>query len=100
MGIGKLIVQRIGVETVTNRVRESMPEIGKTLVSWPQLGGAAILNGSAVAYCVRKILNDQPIENNRALISLDEKLVPNYNSPEEIQKRAESTEKFKKIFGF
>src|SRR3989344_3453987 len=98
MGIGKLIIQHIGVETVTNRVRESMPEIGKTLVSWPQLGGAALLNGSAVAYTVRKILNDQPVEENRALISLDEKLIPNYNSPEEQKERSESVVKFKKIF--
>lgn len=100
MGIGRLIVQHIGVETVTNRVHESMPQIGKTIVSWPQLGGAALLNGSAVAYSVRRILNGQPIEDNRALISLDEKLIPNYNSPEEIKKRAESAENFKKIFGF
>ncbi len=99
MSIGKLIAQHIGIETVTNRVRESMPEIGKTIVSWPQLGGAALLNGSAVAYCVRRIINNQLIENNRALISLDEKLVPGYNSPEEIQKRTESIEKFKSIFG-
>ena len=100
MGIGRLIVQHIGVETVTNRVRESMPEIGKSLVSWPQLGGAALLNGSAVAYTVRKILNNQPVEENRALISLDEKLVPNYNSPEEKKGRGESIDKFKGIFGF
>ena len=100
MGIGKLIIQHIGVETVTNRVRESMPEIGKTIVSWPQLGGAAILNGSAVAYCVRKILNNQPIENNRALVSLDEKLIPNYSSPQEKRKRTQSAEKFKRTFGF
>ncbi len=100
MSTGRLITQHIGVETVTNRVRESMPEIGKTLVSWPQLGGAALLNGSAVAYAVRKILNSQPIEDNRALISLDEKLVPNYNSLEEEQRRKESVEKFKKTFEF
>jgi len=100
MSIGRLIVQHIGVETVTNRVRESMPEIGKTLVSWPQLGGAALLNGSAVAYAVRKILNGQPIEENRALISLDKKLIPNYNSPEEQKGRSESIDKFNKIFGF
>lgn len=99
MSIGKLIVQHIGVETVTNRVRESMPEIGKTLVSWPQLGGAALLNGSAVAYAVRKILNNQPIEENRALISLDEKLIPNYNSSEEEKGRNDSIDKFKKVFG-
>lgn len=100
MAIGKLIVTHIGPETVTNRVHESMPQIGRTIVSWPQLGGAALLNGSAVAYCVRRILNGQPLENNRALISLDEKLIPNYNSPEEVESRKQSTENFKKIFGF
>ncbi|MBI3589393.1 MAG: ThiF family adenylyltransferase [Candidatus Liptonbacteria bacterium] len=99
MGIGRLIVQHIGVETVTNRVHESMPQIGRTIVSWPQLGGAALLNGSAVAYVVRKILNGQPIEENRALISLDEKLIPSYNSPIQKKKRLQSATAFRKIFG-
>lgn len=99
MGIGRLIVKHIGPETVTERVQQSMPQIGKTIVSWPQLGGAAILNGSAVAYCVRKILNNQPIESNRALVSLDEKLVPRYSSPIEKRKRLKLAGNFRKIFG-
>ena len=98
-GIGKTITQHIGPENVTERMQESLLEMGKTIVSWPQLGGAALLNGSAVAYCVRKILNKQPIENNRALISLDEKLIPNYNFPDEVRKREEISNKFKKLFG-
>ncbi|MBI3589400.1 MAG: hypothetical protein HY093_03245 [Candidatus Liptonbacteria bacterium] len=53
-----------------------------------------------VAYCVRKILNGQPLEENCALISLDEKLIPNYHSPEEEKGRKESIESFKKVFGF
>ncbi|TSC82105.1 MAG: dinucleotide-utilizing protein [Parcubacteria group bacterium Gr01-1014_20] len=98
-GIGKMITKLVGPENVTQGMKDSLLEIGKTTVSWPQLGGAALLNGSAVAYCVRKILNGQPLENNRALISLDEKLIPSYNSPEEIKNRKQSTENFKKIFG-
>lgn len=97
-GIGRMITKHVGPENVTERMQQSLLEMGKTIVSWPQLGGAALINGSAVAYCVRKILNGQPIENNRALISLDEKLVPNYNSPEEIEKRREIADNFKKIF--
>lgn len=77
-GVGRKIVQYVGVENVSQKIKESLGELGKTLVSWPQLGGAALLNGSAIAYCVRKILNNQPLENNRAHISLDEKLAPNY----------------------
>ena len=79
-------------------MQNSLLEMGKTIVSWPQLGGVALLNGSAVAYCVRKILNGQDIENNRALISLDEKLIPHYNTLEEIKKREKIAENFKKMF--
>src|SRR3989344_5390740 len=79
-GIGKTITKHIGPENVTVRMQESLLEMGKTIVSWPQLGGAAMINGAAIAYSVRKILNGQPLEKNRAIISLDEKLMPGYNS--------------------
>lgn len=98
-GIGKMITKHVGPENVTERMQQSLVEMGKTIVSWPQLGGAALVNGSAVAYCVRKILNGQPIENNRALVSLDEKLTPDYNSEPEITKRHTIAENFRKIFG-
>lgn len=77
---GKLITKHIGLENVGQRMQESLLEIGKSLVSWPQLGGTALLNGAAVAYCVRRILNDQKLEDNRSIISLDEKLGKGYNS--------------------
>ena len=98
-GIGKTITKHIGAENVTARTQESLLEMGKTIVSWPQLGGAALVNGAAVAYCVRKILNGQQIENNRALISLDEKLIPGYNNDTEIDRRNKASLSFKKIFG-
>ncbi len=96
--IGRTITKHIGPENVTEKMQQSLLEMGKTIVSWPQLGGAALLNGSAVAYCVRKILNKEPLENNRALISLDEKLIPDYNSLKEIEKRKKISDNFKKIF--
>ncbi len=98
-GIGRTITKHIGPENVTDRMKESLLLMGKTIVSWPQLGGAALLNGAAVAYCVRKILNHQPIINDRALVSLDELLIPNYNSAGELERRKKSTEDFKKMFG-
>jgi hypothetical protein len=98
-GIGKMITKHVGAENVTERMQQSLVEMGKTIVSWPQLGGAAILNGPAVAYCVRKILNEQPLENNRALVSLDALFTPGYNSPEQKENRATIAERFKKMFG-
>lgn len=79
-GIGRMITKHIGMRNVSQRMQKSLLEMGKTIVSWPQLGGAAILNGSAVAYCVRKILNGEPLQNNRTIISLDEKFIPDHNS--------------------
>lgn len=98
MGIGRKIVQHIGVENITRRVQESMMEIGKTIVSWPQLGGAALLNGAAVAYCVRKILTGDELEGNRSLISLDEKLIPDYFDNNKVKEREENASNFKKGF--
>ena len=98
-GIGKTITKHIGPENVTQRMRQSLVEMGKTIVSWPQLGGTALLNGSAIAYCARKILNNEPLASNRAIISFDELFIPEYNSPEEKQKRAKISEEFKKVFG-
>jgi len=98
-GIGRTITKHIGPENITARMQASLLEMGKTIVSWPQLGGAAWINGAAVAYCVRKILNGQPLEADRALISLDEKLVPEYHSPAAVQERKDIADSFKKMFG-
>ncbi len=97
-GIGKTITKLVGPENVTVRMQESLLEMGKTIVSWPQLGGAALLNGAAVAYCARKVLNDEELEMNRSLVSLDEKLIPTYHSSEAVAIREKAAETFKKIF--
>jgi hypothetical protein len=98
-GIGKMITKLVGPETVTERLQQSLLAMGKTIVSWPQLGGAALLNGAAVAYCVRKILNGQSLEHNRAIVSLDEKFIPDYDSPAQRKRRKKVADGFRKMFG-
>lgn len=98
MGIGRMITKHVGPENISERMQQSLLGIGKTIVSWPQLGGAALLNGSAVAYSVRKILAGQSLVDNRALISLDEKLIPDYFSAKEKKKRQRIAQKFKELF--
>ena len=85
---GRLITKLVGKENISQRMHISLSEIGKSIVSWPQLGGTAMLNGAAVAYCARKILNGQPLESNRAIISLDEKLSNAYNTKPSAGKRS------------
>ena len=71
--IGKKIASYVEVENISPRMRGSLLEIGKTIVSWPQLGGAAMLNGAAIAYCARRILMGQTLASNRIVLSFDEK---------------------------
>lgn len=99
LGIGRIITKHVGAINVPTRMQESLQEIGRTIVSWPQLGGAAMINGAAVAYAIRRIVNSQPLEDNRAIISLDEKLDPSFNSPRVKSKRKKDARKFEKIFG-
>jgi predicted ThiF/HesA family dinucleotide-utilizing enzyme len=98
-GIGKTITQLVGPENVTERMQQSLLEMGKTIVSWPQLGGAALLNGAAVAYCIRKILNGQPLESKRALVNMDSMLEPDYNTAHQVARRQKVADAFRKVFG-
>lgn len=71
MLIGKYFV---GPEHIPLRMYQSLNEVGKTLPSWPQLGGAATLSGVTLTYIARKIILGQNIRDGRILISLDQKL--------------------------
>ncbi|TSC72194.1 MAG: hypothetical protein G01um101438_697 [Parcubacteria group bacterium Gr01-1014_38] len=84
----------VGWEIVEPRMQASLLEIGKTIPTWPQLGGAALLNGVAVAVAVRKILTGQPVTDQRAILSLASVLIPNYDSPERVEARRKQTEAF------
>lgn len=64
----------VGAENIPLRMFQSLTEVGKTLPSWPQLGGAAALSGITLAYVIRKILLGEKLRTGRSLISLDEKL--------------------------
>ncbi|MDO8592509.1 MAG: ThiF family adenylyltransferase [bacterium] len=95
--IGKIIIQMIGPKNIPPPMQYSLSRIGKEIVSWPQLGGTALLNGAAVAYALRRILNKKPV-NEHAIISLDAELIPKYRAKEAVAKRARLTKSFVKKF--
>lgn len=96
---GKMITRHVGPENINERMQYSLMEMGKTITSWPQLGGTAMLNSAAVSYVIRRILNHQPLEKNRAIVSLDEKLEPLYATPSAVAKRKKVERFFRKTFG-
>jgi tRNA threonylcarbamoyladenosine dehydratase len=68
---GQAIAKLIGLENHSPRMLQSLKEMGKSIVSWPQLGGTAQLNGAALAYCIRKIATGQPLPTKRIIISFE-----------------------------
>jgi hypothetical protein len=90
MLIGKYFV---GPEHIPLRMYESLAEVGKSLPSWPQLGGAAALSGISLAFVVKKILLGEEVVQGRTLVSVTEKLA----IPSELELNA--LKKYQKLFG-
>lgn len=76
--IGKYFV---GYDNIPLRMYESLAEVGKTLPSWPQLGGAAALSGVSLAYAIRKIILGEKIIDGRVLVSIENKLDLEHKNP-------------------
>lgn len=69
--LAKMIARMIGPRFVSQRMKGSVLEIGRTLYSWPQLGGAAQMAGVGLAYAARMIATGGPLKNGRTKISLE-----------------------------
>ena len=95
----RLITKYVGIENIPVRMAESLLSIGKTIVSWPQLGGTALLNSAIITYCLLKIVNKQALINGRCIFSLDEKFGPGYNTIKARSDRQKLIKKLKINFG-
>lgn len=68
--------------------------ISKTLAGVPQLGSTASIAGAAVSLATRHIAVKLPMPSGRYLISLDEKLIPDFFGAPETIKREKSLKNF------
>lgn len=78
----KIIAGIVGAKLSSPRMLESVMAVGKTIYSWPQLGTAANLCGSTLAYLARKIILGEKIKDGRIDFSVDRLLgvfPKNYN---------------------
>jgi len=90
----QLATKIVGPSYLTERMQESLSLIGKKIPSVPQLGTTANIAGAAVSYALRRILTKQDIPSGRYVVSLEEKIVPQYMSEQSILGREEKTKKF------
>lgn len=72
----RIIAKMAGAQLSTERMLNSVNEVGKSLYSWPQLGNAAALCGSVLAFLARKIILKSPIKSGRINFSPDEIFIP------------------------
>ena len=94
----KLATKIVGPEFLSESMQESVSEIGKSISAVPQLGSTANVAGAAVGYVVRKIANHQIMPSGRYQISLEEKLIPDYNNEKNREVRKQKTELFRSQF--
>lgn len=68
---GPLAARILDPSKLTPRMLASIPEIGRTLSTWPQLGGDVALGGASVAAVVRAFGIGSPPPSGRVRINLD-----------------------------
>lgn len=62
------LLAMIGPETSSKRLMESMPEIGETISTWPQLASGVILGGGICTDVCRRILLNQFTNSGRYFV--------------------------------
>lgn len=90
----QLALKIIGPENHTPKLQDSILELGKNISGIPQLGPTASLAGSVTAYTIRRMANKQEVKSGKFWISLEEKIEPNYTSPEMVNRRNDKTNEF------
>lgn len=95
----ELATKIIGPEYLTEKMQDSVLEIGKTISAVPQLGPTASIAGASIAFAIRRISNGGDLPSGRYTMGLEENFIPNYMSEDLVSKRQLKTQEFLKKFG-
>lgn len=71
-----LILAMVDAERISPELASSIPKIGRTLSSWPQLASGVALGGALVTETARRILLGGPCESGRFYVDLAELIAP------------------------
>lgn len=63
-----------GALNLSDRMVSTLPEIGKTVSTWPQLAASVMQGGGNAANTCRRMLIDQPVRSGRWYMDVDELL--------------------------
>ena len=68
------LLRILGAQDLSTRLVASLVEVGRTVTTWPQLGGDVLLGGAAIAAAVRRIGLGQPLASGRVRVDLEARL--------------------------
>ena len=74
-----LILAMVDGDRISPALAASIPKIGRTLSSWPQLASGVALGGALVTEAARRILLGGPCASGRFYIDLEELIAPDRN---------------------
>jgi hypothetical protein len=67
----KAVMRIVNVETLSERLKRSLPEIGKTINTWPQLASSVTLGGAITTDICRRIFLNEHRISGRYYVDLD-----------------------------
>lgn len=67
----QLSVKIVGWDTISERLKFSLAEIGKSIVTWPQLASSVMLGGAAATQVCRKIALQEEVPSGRYFVDID-----------------------------
>lgn len=67
-----IVLKIVDVNKISTRLRHSMPEISKTISSWPQLASSVVLGGAITTDVCRRVFLNEFTKSGRYYIDLDE----------------------------
>jgi len=67
----EMMMSILQFENLSDRVKYSFSEIGKSITTWPQLASSVIMGGAACCHYCRMILLKQPVKSGRFYIDLE-----------------------------
>lgn len=94
----KIATKIVDAEYLTERMQESLLQIGRVIPSVPQLGTTAAVAGAMVAYAIRQIANGYELPSGRYVLGMESSVSAGYDSEDNVQKRKVKTEEFRKQF--
>lgn len=69
-----LVMDIVGVDKISSRLKASLLEVEQSLTTWPQLASSVVLGGAITTILVRDILLNKPVKSGRFYFDPEEQL--------------------------